>query len=109
MSQHYLNPKDEKDPGRLPGVETFEVTSQDWSGRCPICSADDDVETRDFVYGSVDFMERHKAKHLGWYWWSCFPGCLPDSDPFGPFETEAEALEDARQGIEDEDEAESGE
>lgn len=31
----------------------------------------------------------------GWYWWSCCPGCLPDSDPFGPFETEAEALTDA--------------
>ncbi len=26
----------------------------------------------------------------------CFPGCLPDSDPIGPFPTEEEALEDAR-------------
>jgi len=33
----------------------------------------------------------------GWYWRSCFPGCLPDSDPVGPFETEAEALADARE------------
>ena len=32
----------------------------------------------------------------GWYWWSCFPGCLPDSDPNGPFATEAEALADAQ-------------
>ena len=32
----------------------------------------------------------------GWYWWSCFPGCLPDSDPVGPFDTEAEALADAQ-------------
>lgn len=30
----------------------------------------------------------------GWYWWSCFPGCLPDGDPVGPFETEAEATDD---------------
>jgi hypothetical protein len=30
----------------------------------------------------------------GWYWWSCFPGCLPDSDPFGPFKTEREAIDD---------------
>ena len=21
----------------------------------------------------------------GWYYWYCFPGCLPDSDPTGPF------------------------
>ena len=29
----------------------------------------------------------------GWYWWSCFPGCMPDGEePNGPFDTEAEAL-----------------
>lgn len=27
-----------------------------------------------------------------WYWWSCFPGCLPDSDPIGPFATECATL-----------------
>jgi hypothetical protein len=32
----------------------------------------------------------------GHYWQSCFPGCLPDSDPIGPFETAEEALADAR-------------
>ena len=32
----------------------------------------------------------------GWYWWSCFPGCVPDSDPFGPFDTEAAAREHAQ-------------
>jgi hypothetical protein len=31
----------------------------------------------------------------GWYWWAGFPGCLPDGDPSGPFETEQEALQDA--------------
>lgn len=31
-----------------------------------------------------------------WVWWNCQPGCLPDSDPFGPFETETEAEADAR-------------
>lgn len=31
----------------------------------------------------------------GWYWYSCFPGCLPDGDPSGPFDTSREALEDA--------------
>ncbi len=28
----------------------------------------------------------------GWYWWACFPGCMPDGDPFGPYETEDEAI-----------------
>lgn len=31
----------------------------------------------------------------GWYWQACFPGCLPDGDPMGPFDTEQEAMEDA--------------
>jgi hypothetical protein len=31
----------------------------------------------------------------GWYWASGQPGCLWDGEPTGPFNTEAEALEDA--------------
>lgn len=30
----------------------------------------------------------------GWYWWACWPGCLPDSDPVGPFDTEELAKQD---------------
>lgn len=41
-----------------------------------------------------DIKEAPKAL-AGWYWWACFPGCLPDSEPFGPFSTEKEAVEDA--------------
>ena len=32
----------------------------------------------------------------GWYWRACFPGCLPDSDPIGPFDTREEAIRDMR-------------
>jgi hypothetical protein len=32
----------------------------------------------------------------GWYWWACFPGCMPDGDPIGPFNTQADALADAQ-------------
>jgi hypothetical protein len=32
----------------------------------------------------------------GWYWWACFPGCMPDGDsPIGPFASSRQALEDA--------------
>ena len=27
----------------------------------------------------------------GWYYWYCVPGCLPDSEPFGPYESYAKA------------------
>lgn len=31
-----------------------------------------------------------------WYWQACFPGCLPDGDAFGPFNSYEEAYEDAQ-------------
>lgn len=31
------------------------------------------------------------ALEPGWYYWYCFPGCRPDTEPIGPFESEAEA------------------
>ena len=70
--QAYSDPSRENDPhNALPDVEVWkEIWPGDW----------------------------YEGKRLepGWYWWTCFPGCLPDSDPSGPFETEAEALADAR-------------
>lgn len=31
----------------------------------------------------------------GWYYWPCEPGCLPDSDPVGPFSSQVAAKIDA--------------
>jgi hypothetical protein len=38
----------------------------------------------------------------GFYYAYGFPGCLHDSNPIGPFTTEQEALDDAREGYNDE-------
>lgn len=32
----------------------------------------------------------------GWYYWYCFPGCMPESDPNGPFDSEQAAWDDVR-------------
>jgi hypothetical protein len=69
MSQAYSNPDREDDPYALPDVEVF--------------------------YADNITNEEGKPLEAGWYWWACFPGCLPDGDPSGPFATEAEALADA--------------
>lgn len=66
MSQHYSNPDRAKEPHSLPDMETYHLTSDEAGGSG------------------------------GWYYHYCFPGCLPDSDPFGPYRSEAEALEAAR-------------
>ena len=31
----------------------------------------------------------------GWYWWPCFPGCMPEDAPTGPFPTAEGAYLDA--------------
>lgn len=33
----------------------------------------------------------------GWYWWACFPGCMPDGDPMGPFDTEQQAIDNTQE------------
>lgn len=35
------------------------------------------------------------AMNSGWFWWACFPGCMPDGEACGPFASEDEALENA--------------
>ena len=53
-------------------------------------------------HGSFEVFEGgdYETDEPGWYWWPCFPGCLPDGDPdgdpVGPFDSEAEAVADAR-------------
>ena len=77
MAQHYSDPAREEETYALPGIETLyrtvaENAADGW--------LDDDGD----------------PLPEGWYWWSCFPGCLPDSDPIGPFDSETAALDDAR-------------
>lgn len=43
----------------------------------------------------LDYEDTHGISE-GWYWWPCFPGCLPDGDPIGPFVSEERAIEDAQ-------------
>ena len=78
--QAYSNPKQANDPYALPDVEVFN----------PAYSHRADKEMRKLA-----------REAPGWYYWFCFPGCLPDSDPVGPFESEAEALADAQKGCND--------
>lgn len=47
----------------------------------------------DDAAGNVHCLEcvvEAKPTAIGWFYWYCLPGCLPDSEPFGPFSSEAE-------------------
>jgi hypothetical protein len=39
------------------------------------------------VFYADEDLAREFAGSVGWYWWECYPGCLPLSDAFGPFPT----------------------
>lgn len=72
MGYHYSNPERESDKYALPDVECFYAPHGNM--------VDDDGN----------------ELPAGWYYWFCFPGCMPDSEPSGPYKTEEEALEDCR-------------
>ena len=78
--QAYSDPKRESDPYSLPDVEVFYAEAG---------------EIEPSEAGEIEPSE------AGFYYWYCFPGCMPDSEATGPFATEDEALEDAREQASD--------
>jgi len=100
--QAYSDPERESDPYALPDIETFQLTAEE------AVQLDEDLmweAGKEFPLMHMNSRDREKALDWaieesgatgGWFWQSCFPGCLPDSDPIGPFETEQAALEDAQ-------------
>ena len=87
--QAYSNPKKEADPYALPDLEIFYHEQGDYP------------DSEQWQDGDGDELPS------GFYYWYCFPGCMPEGDPIGPFETEEEALtqaqEEAMDGMEEED------
>lgn len=103
--QAYSDPKRASDPYSLPDVEVFTANIM----RCPVCSAEyPETDQGDTSYRNTNdettccngkSLVRHESAY--WYWF-CLPGCMPDSDPMGPFATREEALADAQEGCDDE-------
>ena len=81
MTQIYSDPERENDPYALPNIEVFGVSQMEVN----------------YNLANLDHADEYTITESGWYWWSCFPGCLPDGDPNGPFETEQEAIADAKE------------
>ena len=104
MAQHYSSDAREAQPHSLPNIETF--TAQ--YGDCPHCTsvviADSGGEFHCYHCQKGHNSGAVPAEILiGWFYWYCLPGCMPDSDPYGPFATEADALFEARELSGDED------
>jgi hypothetical protein len=109
MSQFYSNPAREDDKYALPDCEVFQLTARE------VAEMDEDLvreymknysfrlagfnrERREAMF---DAMIEEQGIQGGWFYWYCFPGCLPDSSPFGPYKTRQEAIDAAREDCAD--------
>ena len=89
MSQFYTNPDRESDAYSLPNAEVFYAEEGEWA-------YDENGERTDLPGDDASVVGEVTPCEAGWYWWPCFPGCLPDGEPMGPFATEEEAIKDAQ-------------
>lgn len=100
MSQS--DPARETDPHALPNVETWKAIY----GHCRCGAMMSTIALGENSPITVPCQRMFDNIHAcnepvrltkkGWLYWFRVPGCLPESDPIGPFDTEAEALEAAR-------------
>ena len=96
MPYHYTDASRENDPHALSDVETFCADTLD-------CAACGTPAFRDAFVDSApcadcgELLRGGVNPRVAWYWHNGFPGCLPDSDPSGPYASEAEALTAARE------------
>ena len=97
--QDYSDSKRESDPYSLPDVAVWDSHYCDCpecgntvlynnarSAACPECA-------KVFAVSGSD--------PVGWFWWTCLPGCLPDGDINGPYDTRELALADAQADAEE--------
>ena len=113
MSQAYSDPSRESDPHALPDVEVFQLTAAEVA------------ESSMYEEEHYEYLKRHEFRLAtmnsrdrqamldcmieelgirgGWFYWYCFPGCLPDSELMGPFDSYESALADAQSCWSDEE------
>ena len=76
-------------------------------GYCPKCASlsfkYDEPTTSEAVCQDCNDGTKVPLNQTGWFYWFCQPGCLPDSEPFGPFSTAEEAEDDANYDLVDDD------
>lgn len=113
MSYEYAPKRLARDTWTLPNVEVFSAPIYVVS--CDHCRRDDDENHTDACVEchreatllplepeECDAKVRaEKTERVGFWYWACFPGCLPDSDAIGPFASYDAALADAREQYDD--------
>jgi hypothetical protein len=83
------------DPSALPDVEVFQLTAAEvaeldedtlfeYSRKHEFRLASMNSRVRDAM---IDAIVADLGIDGGWFYWYCFPGCMPESRPFGPYKS----------------------
>jgi len=83
----YSDPEREHETHALPDVEVFRMTASDF------INSDEGSWMHERMSDDLDADADALA---GFYYWYCFPGCMPEGDPIGPFRLQEQAIEDMR-------------
>jgi len=104
MPYEYSDESRASDTWALPDVEIFQLTAEE------IAASDEDLvheymKRHEFRLAAMSGRVREQMLSAiveeegisgGWFYWHCFPGCMPDSDAFGPYPSYAAALAASR-------------
>lgn len=55
----------------------------------------DSMENNSVDWEDAESVKLEAEALAGYYYWCCFPGCLPEGDAIGPFKTALDAAQDA--------------
>lgn len=101
--QAYSNPEREDDEHALPDLEIFQLTTREVAERDDLIY--EYMQRHEFRLAGMNSRDRERMFDAmikendiqgGWFYWYCFPGCLPDSEAIGPYATHDEALKAAQ-------------
>lgn len=98
MTQHYSDPEREDETYTLPDLEVWLDTIYEITCCCGVTEVPGQPENPITCPSCERQAESGKSTgRTGYFYWFCLPGCLPDSDAYGPFDSEEVALEQARE------------
>lgn len=102
MSYYYADPNCERGTA-LPNIETWSDTVAELECSCGAYDVPLEHTAPEAICPScgADALEVSQTERTAWFGWFCFPGCLPDSGLFGPYDTEAELVAAMREGFDE--------
>ena len=103
--QAYSDESRENDPHTLPDLEIFQLTASEVAEQDEVL-LDEYMSRHEFRLAAMNSRVREKMIDAmieeegitgGWFYWYCFPGCLPDSPAIGPYASAKEAKKAAQE------------